>query len=160
MITRSRYTGKLSGPALWEFGAGFSYTNFTFSWSKQEEATSVQTLRTTDASTELSWKVLVTNTGKRAGTVAALAFVEGGDGVTTPLRALVGFDKIFLRPGQSQTVTIQTTVGAAFSVVEESGRRVMRADERVIAIGEHANTARRSVHIVGPDVSLNDSFSL
>ena len=43
---------------------------------------------------------------------------------------------------------------AAFSVVEKTGRRVMRADERVIAIGEHGNSARRGVHIVGPDVIM------
>ena len=152
-LTYKWYTGKISGPALWEFGAGFSFTNFNFTWSNQEEG-AIQTLLTTQASMQLAWKVVVTNTGKRAGTVAVLAFVEGGDGVKTPLRSLVGFDKLSLRPGQSQTVTIQTTIGAAFSVVEKTGRRVMRADERVIAIGEHGNSARRGVHIVGPDVIM------
>ena len=57
-LTYKWYTGRLSGPALWEFGAGLSFTNFTFMWSKQEEATGVQTLHTTEASTELSWKVV------------------------------------------------------------------------------------------------------
>jgi|EP01047_Picozoa_sp_COSAG01_P068728 hypothetical protein len=158
-LTYKWYTGKLSGPALWEFGAGFTFTNFTFAWRKQEQAISVQTLHTTEAPVELSWKVVVSNTGKRAGAVAALAFVEGGDGVETPLRSLVGFEKLFLGPGQSRTVTILTTVGAAFSVVEASGQRVMRADERTIAIGEHGNSARRDVHIVGPDVTLDDSYA-
>ena len=55
-------------------------------------------------------------------------------------------------------LTLQFSVAAAFSVVEESGRRVMRADERVIAIGEHGNSARRRVRIVGADVVLGGPF--
>jgi hypothetical protein len=79
-LTYKWYTGRISGPALWSFGEGGSYTTFSFRWSSNnadEEGDLV--LSTTAAAAEeqaepwqplLSHTVVVTNTGKRPGAMA------------------------------------------------------------------------------------------
>lgn len=155
---------------------GYSYTNFSFKWSSKNtddrEALVLSTamLAADDQQQRqqrqdkawqhplLSHNVTVTNTGKRSGATAVLAFIEGGDGSVTPLRSLIGFDRVFLTPGQSTIVVIETTA-TAFSLVEESGVRVMKAgDERILAVGGHGrNAARRQVRIEGPTKLVVDS---
>jgi beta-glucosidase len=50
----------------------------------------------------------VTNTGKRAGAEIAQLYVgETNSSVPRPLKELKGFDKVYLQPGQSQTITLQ-----------------------------------------------------
>ena len=55
-LTYQWYSGSVSGPALWEFGAGGSYTNFSFTWQTPPQRV-VSTVA--DAETELSYSVTV-----------------------------------------------------------------------------------------------------
>jgi len=151
-LTYRWYTGKLSGPALWSFGDGGSYTSFHFEWIKGPRQVAISA----DAGIiPLSYVVRVSNVGNVPGSTPALAFVEGGDGVVAPLRALVGFAKVSLAPGESTLVHISTTVAAAFATVDELGRHRLQACRRVIAIGGGSPTeswVRKEVQLVGLDV--------
>jgi beta-glucosidase len=85
---------------LYPFGFGLSFTTFQYSGIKIEPAVFDGTLPVTVSFT-------VTNTGKRAGAEIAELYVgEKSPSVPRPLKELKGFDKVFLQPGQSQTVTI------------------------------------------------------
>lgn len=86
-----RYYQKAGVPVRWDFGYGLSYTHFAYS------ALTVQGRTVT---------VTVTNAGSRAGAEVVRLYVAAPqDGIHRPLRELKGFQKIFLQPGESKTVS-------------------------------------------------------
>ena len=99
-----RYYDKSGTAVRWPFGYGLSYTTFAYS-DLTVEGDSVS--------------VNVKNTGKCAGAeVVQLYIQEPQDGLYRPLRELKGFQKVFLQPGESQTVTFSLT-GRSFAVWQD-----------------------------------------
>lgn len=86
------------GKPLFPFGFGLSYTTFHYDHlSVQAPAPGSQD--------DIQIKVEVTNTGHRAGDeVAQLYMREDVSSVETPARALKGFSRIHLSPGETKTV--------------------------------------------------------
>ena len=90
-----RYYDKARVPVRWPFGHGLSYTEFAYSGL------------TVDGDTV---SVTVRNTGKRAGAEVVQLYLEAPqDGLHRPLRELKGFQKVFLQPDESRTVTFTLT---------------------------------------------------
>ena len=90
-----RYYEKSGVAVRWRFGYGLSYTEFSYSDLTVNGDTVSVTVR---------------NTGKRAGAeVVQLSVKTPQDGLHRPIRELKGFQKIFLEPGQRQTVTFSLT---------------------------------------------------
>ena len=90
-----RYYDKAGVPVRWPFGYGLSYTEFSYSDLTVNGDTVSVTVR---------------NTGKRAGAeVVQLSVKTPQDGLHRPIQELKGFQKIFLEPGQRQTVTFSLT---------------------------------------------------
>jgi beta-glucosidase len=88
---------------LHPFGFGLSYTTFAF---KNLRLAKNKIRR--NESTRL--QVDVKNTGKRAGTEVVQMYIRDCvSSVTRPVKELKGFQKISLRPGESQTVTLEIT---------------------------------------------------
>ena len=77
-----RYYRKHEIPVRFPFGFGLSYTTFEKSDWKREGNTFAQT---------------ITNTGDRSGTEVAQLYLDG---------ELKGFEKVYLDPGESKTVTL------------------------------------------------------
>ncbi len=85
------------GKPLYPFGYGLSYT--TFSYSGLSLPTSPVT-----AGQPMSAEVTVTNKGSRAGDEVAELYLSFPNVAGAPIRALRGFKRVHLDPGQSQTV--------------------------------------------------------
>ncbi|SET44428.1 glycoside hydrolase family 3 C-terminal domain-containing protein [[Clostridium] polysaccharolyticum] len=94
------------------FGHGLSYTAFVYSNVKLSE----DSIRDTDS---LEVSVDVTNTGDRAGKeVVQLYVAPPKDGrIIRPVHELKGFEKVFLEPGETKTVTF-TLSKRAFAYYE------------------------------------------
>lgn len=89
------------GKPLYPFGFGLSYTTFRY------DHLSVQA-PTPGSHDDVQVSVDVTNTGDRAGDeVAQLYLREDVSSVETPSRALKGFSRIHLSPGETRTVTFR-----------------------------------------------------
>ena len=98
----SKYTDLPSSP-LFPFGHGLSYTSFEY----KELKLSAPTI--TPGGT-LKVSATVTNTGAREGAEVAQLYVHDGVGtVTRPVRALAGFRRVSLKPGESRTVEFALT---------------------------------------------------
>lgn len=84
---------------LYPFGYGLSYT--TFEYGKPElSATSM------DGNGEITVKCRVTNTGKTRGADVAQLYVRDMvASLAQPVKQLKGFEKVWLNPGESKTVT-------------------------------------------------------
>jgi len=88
---------------LYPFGFGLSYTTFAFENVR---------LKKTKIGLKDSTQVLVdiTNTGERAGTEVAQMYIRDCvSSVTRPVKELKGFQKIWLRPGETRTVALDIT---------------------------------------------------
>ncbi|HEY0716091.1 MAG TPA: glycoside hydrolase family 3 C-terminal domain-containing protein, partial [Streptosporangiaceae bacterium] len=94
------YNAKGISP-LFPFGYGLSYTSFRYSGLRVTRAIS----GTQDAQVTAT----VTNTGHRAGTDVAQLYVTDPVSAGEPPRQLKGFQRVSLRPGQSERVRFELT---------------------------------------------------
>ncbi len=86
---------KAGVPVRWPFGYGLSYTAFAYSGLTAEGD---------------RVSVTVKNTGTYAGAEVVQLYIGAPqDGLHRPLRELKGFQKVFLQPGESRTVTFSLT---------------------------------------------------
>ena len=87
-----RYYETVRKPVLFPFGFGLSYTTFSYS-----------DLKATDKEVTFT----ITNTGDRDGAEAAQVYVSArAPKIYRPAKELKGFSKVFLKAGESRTVTI------------------------------------------------------
>ena len=81
-------------PVQFPFGFGLSYTTYVYSALQVSGGTSP------------SASFTVKNTGSRAGAEIAEVYASLPDAANEPPKRLVGFTKVWLKPGESQKVTI------------------------------------------------------
>ena len=125
-----------SSPApLWPFGFGLSYTSFAYSGLRIDPpiASVEQPVRVT---------FVVRNTGSRAGAdVPQLYLRDDVASVTTPVRKLVGFEKVILQPGESRRLSIQIAP-AALSLWNAQMKRVVEPGRFSVMVAASAEDVR------------------
>eukprot|EP01060_Flectonema_neradi_P015965 TRINITY_DN225_c0_g1_i1.p1 TRINITY_DN225_c0_g1~~TRINITY_DN225_c0_g1_i1.p1 ORF type:complete len:751 (+),score=186.03 TRINITY_DN225_c0_g1_i1:68-2320(+) len=127
-----------TGTPVYAYGSGLSYTTFSYSSSvsdisiskslldaEVEKVNAVHQYSDTKESVEnalTSVTITVKNTGDVAGSDVVLAFSKpptpGKDG--QPLKSLIGFERVFLQPGESKTLTFPVTVNSV-SLADKNG---------------------------------------
>ncbi|MBK6962882.1 MAG: beta-glucosidase BglX [Bacteroidales bacterium] len=98
----SNYLDVTNDP-LYPFGYGLSYTSFTYSGLKldQNNLTGNQTLKAS---------IDVTNSGKYDGEEVVQLYIRDLVGsMTRPVKELKGFQKVFIKAGETKTVTFDIT---------------------------------------------------
>lgn len=116
------------GTPLYGFGFGLSYTTFKYDNLKISNVLK---------SKEATVSVKVTNTGKRAGDeVAQLYIINKDNGIKTAIKALKGFERLNLKPGESKTVQFTLTPDD-LSYITQDGAAVQFKGNIEIAVGGH-----------------------
>ena len=111
------------GEPLYPFGYGLSYTQFVYSNLRSNVGDSVKV------------SVDVRNTGEREGDeVVQLYLTDVAASAPVPIRTLVGFDRISLRPREKRTVTF-TITPRQMSLIDNRGKRVIEPGEFMISAG-------------------------
>ena len=96
-----RYYDRKKMAVRFPFGYGLSYTTFSYSNLMLDKGI------ISDTETVLV-SVDVTNTGERAGAEVVQLYIGAPESdVFRPVRELKGFEKVFLEPGQTKTVTFE-----------------------------------------------------
>lgn len=99
---RSNYLDVDNEP-LYPFGYGLSYTTFRYSNIQLSNSTMQR-----DGSVTAT--ITVTNTGKRDGAEVVQLYIRDIVGsITRPVKELKGFEKIFLKAGESRKITFEIT---------------------------------------------------
>jgi len=128
--------GQVQGP-LFPFGHGLSYTEFSYS---DLQATPKRT--TADEAVKVSVKVR--NTGQRAGDeVVQLYLRDDYSSVTTYEQRLVGFQRIHLAAGESQTVTF-TLDREALQLFNQKEQWVVEPGRFTVMAGASSTDIRQS----------------
>ncbi|HEX5833578.1 MAG TPA: glycoside hydrolase family 3 C-terminal domain-containing protein, partial [Pyrinomonadaceae bacterium] len=116
------------GQPLYPFGYGLSYTKFVYSDPRFES-------KTVKAGEPVKLTVDVTNAGEREGDeVVQLYLTDVAASAPVPIRTLVGFDRISLRPREKRTVTF-TITPRQMSLIHNNGKRVIEPGEFSISAG-------------------------
>ena len=116
-----------AGKPLYPFGHGLSYTRFAYDGSKLSQASLA-------AGAPLVVKAQVRNIGRVAADEVAQLYLGFPRAPGLPLRALRGFTRVHLEPGETRRVRFDLDV-RALSGVTEAGERVVAAGDYVVSVG-------------------------
>jgi beta-glucosidase len=116
------------GEPLYPFGFGLSYSTFKYDGLRF----SSKQIRAGDS---VKVSVDVTNSTSRSGDeVVQLYITDVVASVPVPIRALAGTKRVFLKPGEKQTVTFILSPNQ-MSVVDDGGKRIVERGEFLVSVG-------------------------
>ncbi len=115
------------GKALYGFGFGLSYSTFEYSGLKLSPSALA-------AGSPLKVEVNIRNTSKVAGDEVAELYLEFPQIAGAPIRALRGFSRVHLEPGQTRPVGF-TLSPRDLSMVNEQGEHVIEAGDYSVIVG-------------------------
>jgi beta-glucosidase len=115
------------GTPLFPFGYGLSYTTFSYRGLRLPK-------RTINAGDPLAVEVTVANTGKREGDEVVQLYLSFPNVLGAPLRALRGFKRVHLKPGESQDVRFELN-DRDLSMVSEAGEPIIAEGKYSLSIG-------------------------
>ena len=132
-----RYFDTFGKDVVYPFGYGLSYTTFAFSNEK---------VKLNGDKVEV--QVTVKNTGSVIGKEVAQVYLRAPKGqLDKPVQELKGFAKTHeLKPGESQTLTIEIPVRMLASFDEANSRWFLEAGEYVFAVGNSS----RNISLTAP----------
>jgi beta-glucosidase len=125
------------GEPLYPFGYGLSYTNFEYS----NLAFDKDALGAAD---DLNASVDVKNSGKMAGDEVVEVYLTHPGVDAAPLRALAGFRRVHIAPGETQRVQIAVP-NRQLSIVDDEGKRKIVAGELQVWVGGGQPTPREGL---------------
>jgi beta-glucosidase len=115
------------GQPLYEFGFGLSYATFAYSKLKLSSDS-------VEAGQSLTVQVDVRNTSKVTGDEVAELYIGYPESPAAPVRALKGFERVHLAPGENQHLTF-TLDPRDLSLVTERGERVVEPGSYTVFVG-------------------------
>ncbi|WP_229691391.1 glycoside hydrolase family 3 C-terminal domain-containing protein, partial [Sphaerisporangium melleum] len=143
------------GMPLYPFGHGRSYTRFAYS-DLRLSSTAVQ------PGDVLQARVTVTNVGQRPGTeVVQLYTHQRRSRVKQPLRQLRGFERVWLAPGESRTVTMAVDVDDLAFWDVTRGRFVVEEAPHKVLVGSSSRDIRLCARfeVAGERVPARDPYT-
>jgi len=114
------------GKPLFPFGYGLSYTTFSYR--------GLRLPKTIHAGDPLVAEVTVTNAGKLEGDEVVQLYLSFPNVPGAPLRALRGFQRVHLKPGESQKVFFELK-DRDLSMVSEAGEPIIAQGKYSVSIG-------------------------
>lgn len=124
--------------ALWQFGYGLSYTTFGYSGLTVEN----------DTPGQMKAKVTVANTGKMDGEEVIQLYVRkiAPESEHAPLYTLAGYQRIFLKNGETKDVSISLD-DMAFMELDSNGQKVIgKGDYELFAGADRNNVVKIKIN--------------
>lgn len=124
--------------SLYDFGYGLSFTTYEYAnLTLSQEVASPEDVITVS--------VEVTNTGNRDGKEVVELYVNDViSSVLTPTRVLKGFDKVFVRAGETVDVKFELPV-SSLSLVDADGESVVEPGEFEIMVGGGLDSLQKTI---------------
>lgn len=126
------------GEVLYPFGYGLSYSDFTYSKPKLQKS-----IMTKNESNVV--EVTVTNNGSFDGETVVQMYINDKEArVTTPLKSLKNFRRIFLKKGASETLQFEIS-NDDLMIVNNDGHLFLEAGEFEIFVGPDSATLNKAL---------------
>ena len=139
------------GEPLYPFGYGLSYTTFDYSNLKFEKQI--------HAGENLNLSVTITNTGNYAGDEVVQVYITDEKASTPrPIRQLVGFDRIHLKPNESKSVNF-TITPRQLSFINKETKRVIEEGNFTLYVGGEQPGFKNSNHTASTEV-ISEKFKV
>jgi beta-glucosidase len=138
------------GEPLWPFGYGLSYTTFAYTDLALPDAP-------LNAGDPLDASVTVANTGRVAGDEVVQLYLKFPDVPGAPIRALRGFQRIHLGPGEKHKVDFHLSP-RDLSMVSDAGEIIVPEGKYTVSIG--AGQPGTGVASVGGAFEINGRLML
>lgn len=137
--------------ALWSFGHGMSYTTFDYTNANTDKR------EYSDGDT-IGVSVDITNKGSREGKEVVQVYVRDVvSSIATPVRALKGFDKISLTPGETKHVSIKIPVEELY-LTDDGGNRYLEPGKFEIQIGRSSSDICHTIPVwVGENAPVENT---
>jgi beta-glucosidase len=135
---------------LYPFGHGLSYTTFALDNLKLNQAQAA-------VGEAFTLSVTVTNTGRVAGSeVVQLYARDVSASVTRPIKELKGFKRVYLNPGETQTIRFEVFANQ-FGFYDQSMQYVLEPGIIKLMIGTSAEDLplETEINIVGPVAEIS-----
>lgn len=126
--------------ALWNFGHGLSYTTFKYenATADKKEYAPVDTINVS---------VDVTNTGSRPGKEVVQLYVRDVVSTTaTPIRALKGFEKVELQPGETKRVSISVPTEELY-LTDENDNRYLEPGKFEMQVAKSSSNIKHTIPV-------------
>ncbi|GIH20619.1 beta-glucosidase [Rugosimonospora africana] len=124
---------------LFPFGYGLSYTSFGYSKLKVSA----------DKAGGIDVSFTVKNTGSRKGSESPQVYLGASpdlpSSVQQAVRKLIGFDRVTLAPGASQSVTVHATAEQLSSWSTTAGKWTLGTGSRTVSVGSSSRDSRLQV---------------
>lgn len=115
------------GKPLYPFGYGLSYSNFVY------QTLSAPSTVSNEASIPVA--VTVANTSKRDGEEVVQLYISRDNRIDgNPIRQLVGFKRVLIKAGSTQTISF-TLPRSVFEYVDSEGNKRLRSDRFTLSAG-------------------------
>ncbi|RFU35513.1 hypothetical protein B7463_g839, partial [Scytalidium lignicola] len=158
----SYYNDKSVGPQyldipnlpLYPFGYGLSYT--TFSQQLQGAKSTRSGSHGFSAGDIITFSVSVTNNGTVAGSHVPQIYLlnRSGSSVTTPVKQLVAFSRVYLEPGETATVGLQLEVDRYLPIINRKYKQELEKGEYVFALlNDSSSGASTNMNVTLPCLS-------
>jgi beta-glucosidase len=119
------------GKALYPFGYGLSYTNFTYEWAKQPK-------KEYNSTNTLQCSVTIKNTGKRDGDAVGQVYIKYPDGKGFPLKELRAFERKTVAQGKSEKMQVSIPLEKLAKWDESAGKLLVPTGKYSIFVGSHS----------------------
>ena len=131
-----RYYTTYNVPTKYPFGFGLSYTDFAYS-----------NMSVAKADGKITVALDISNIGSRDGSCVAELFVRAPEtNVVKPLRELRGFEKVFIRAGETAKVNVEIPLASLSYYID--GRWQLENGEYTVELCSDANTVVLSASVL------------
>lgn len=149
------------GPVVYPFGYGLSYTSFTQTLTSAKRSVAVdldETIQCRDIAyddtafkpdcaavliddlscgEEIEFEVEVENTGEKDGRQVVIVYSKPPSGVSsTHIKQVVGFQSVFVKAGDTETVTFKLNACKSLGLVDFTGYYLLPAGGHTIVVGD------------------------
>lgn len=131
---RFRVYADLNWMPTYSFGYGLSYTTFSASSFKARSSSDSLTFKSGDF---ITFSVEITNTGTMTGSYVAQIYLLGRiSSITTPLKQLMAFQRVYLDAGESKKVEMELEVDRYLPILNREAEWELEKGEYTFALLE------------------------
>ncbi|CBI25988.3 unnamed protein product, partial [Vitis vinifera] len=123
-----------NGSTVYPFGYGLSYTNFSYSLTAPTRSVHISL-------TSFEFQVAVKNVGSMDGSEVVMVYSSPPSGIVgTHIKQVIGFERVFVKVGNTEKVKFSMNVCKSLGLVDSSGYILLPSGSHTIMAGDNSTS--------------------